>query len=507
MSAPQPPRRKPSRTQYSAGGIVDLGDMATPPHFPPLAYHPESDLRSKPNDFLPHHLVEADHRTRSDVEQSLDDLESANGDAFDYPSQHEQHSPLIYPSWTPINDRSVRPRKLPLDSATFMQRNGYTVTNGELRMNEIFEDDFEKVDKQDGLVYHQGHKSRDVDGHGTSYSIVWLEDDPDQLPSQVQLWEDRQTKQRRSMEGPALENAVRHMLETGSALVLERTISETSCKDNYECLLPDCQYTKTSMPSGHFYLTLRPGQQVWQLSKPFYFCLACFERLWTGDFNKTPGSPGIRIHQDTDPLETQAAESRHDELRSETPVDWDYYTNELALDGAMRELTVDDALRIPSLCSSRHAPPDIASSPLHQVLSELEDVPDDSPNSVNSRGDWIAPPNRVQHIAGFIKPGKSLSESETAAVKLWKAASLKQLAWEAHQRKTKYRREFENGESLVDRSLNMIKYQIADVDGEKIDEAAAEAIVKLPKRRFRGCSLAGVWLVMKNEAVWENEAV
>lgn len=203
--------------------------------------------------------------------------------------------------------------------------------------------------------------------------------------------------------------------------------------------------------------------------------------------------------------ESQTAEPKSDDLRTDTPLGFstpNAYTIELALDGSMDTLTVEEALRVPSLCSSRHAPPEIASSPLHQVIQDIEEVvvTNDSPRSINSQGDWVVPPNRVQHISAFIKPGKTLTERETAAVILWKAASFEQMQWELHQQRTKYRREYQDGETLIDRSLNMEEYQIRDVDGEAINEAEAEALVKLPKSRFRGCSLADVWMVMKNEA-------
>lgn len=223
-----------------------------------------------------------------------------------------------------------------------------------------------------------------------------------------------------------------------------------------------------------------------------------------GNFNENPGPPGIRVQPDLS-LDTRSdtAEPKSNDHRSDSPLTFSTpyaYTNELALDGSMDTLTVDDALRVPSLCSSRHAPPEITSSPLHQVIPEPEDVANDSPRSINTTGDWVIPPNRVQHISAFIKPGKTLSRRETAAVNLWKAASFEQLQWEVHQLRTKYRREYQEGEALIDRSLNMEEYQIEDIDGEVVDETAAEAIVKLPKSRFRGCSLADVWLVMKNEA-------
>lgn len=213
----------------------------TPPLFPPLAYHPESDMRSTRNDFLPPHRVEGGSQAHAGSGKDSGDTISSDEDVLDH-ARHEQQS-LIYPTWTPINNPYERPRKLPLDLAAFSLRNGYTLTNAELRMNEIFDQDFENVDKKDGLVYHKGHKSQDHDGQGTSYSFVWLEDDPEVLPAHVQQWKDKKTKDQRSLEGPTLENNVRCMLETGSAMILERTDSRSSSTDVNECLLPGESHT------------------------------------------------------------------------------------------------------------------------------------------------------------------------------------------------------------------------------------------------------------------------
>lgn len=105
-------------------------------------------------------------------------------------------------------------------------------------MNEIFDDEMENVDRKDGLVYHHGHKCQDFDGLGTSYSFVWLDDDPESLPAQVKVWKDKRARHQRSTEGPALENYIRHMLETGSAFLVERTGPEPSPEGDCECILP-----------------------------------------------------------------------------------------------------------------------------------------------------------------------------------------------------------------------------------------------------------------------------
>lgn len=205
---------------------------------------------------------------------------------------------------------------------------------------------------------------------------------------------------------------------------------------------------------------------------------------------------GIKVRQDSESEPQAAGHGTDTSPRSETPV---AYSNELTLDGASDDVSPGHTPRFSSLCSSRHAPQEITSSPLHHALDENENSANDSPRSMNSQGEWIAHVNRVQHIAAFFKPGKTLNEVETAAINLWKAASFEQLEWNRHLEKTKYRREYQAGDSLIDRSLKMDEYQMKDVDGQNIDEAAAEAIVKLPKSRFRGCSLADVWIAMRND--------
>lgn len=160
-----------------------------------------------------------------------------------------------------------------------------------------------------------------------------------------------------------------------------------------------------------------------------------------------------------------------------------------------------DIQRMSSLSSSRHADPETFSSPLRQGIEKLEHTVHDSPCSVDAQGDWIDQPTRLQHIAAFIKPGRTLNVFETAAVNLWKAASFEQLQWVVHRQKTEYRREYQAGDSLVDKSINMDNFQIEDIDSENLDDTAMEDIVKLPKSRFRGCSLADVWLVLRKECL------
>lgn len=184
-----------------------------------------------PNDYMQPHQVTGQHRFRPQVDQDSAIYTSSDEEIMDDPSTPERQSPA-YPTWTPINDPSARPRKMPLDLAAFSLRNGYSISNAELRMNEIFEGEIENVDRKDGLVYHLGHKCQDVDGNGTSYSFVWIDDDPTSLPAQVKQWKDKETKKQRCAEGPALENRIRHMLETGSALVVERVGPGSILKGN-----------------------------------------------------------------------------------------------------------------------------------------------------------------------------------------------------------------------------------------------------------------------------------
>ena len=111
------------------------------------------------------------------------------------------------------------------------------------------------------------------------------------------------------------------------------------------------------------------------------------------------------------------------------------------------------------LLASKHAPsteelcalfPDFsrASSPPPPEVSALYD----SPTSVTSTGLWRDPPTRFQQLAALIHAGKSLSESEKAAVGLWKAASKEQFHWEAHMaRAAKLRQGIDDDEDLGDR--------------------------------------------------------
>lgn len=210
--------------------------MSDPPLFPPLSHAIDSHLRATANEYLPLYQVATSKTIGPDLEQYSGDSESPDQDDLDDLAEHPPQT-LNYPTWIPINYPSDRPRKLPLDLTAFSLRNGYTLTNAELRMNEIFDDEAGDIDKQDGLVYHQGHKCQDYDGLGSSYSFVWLDDDPKVLPAQVQQWKDRITKMKRHTEGQVLENDVRHMLETGSALVVERTSFEETAISVHECLL------------------------------------------------------------------------------------------------------------------------------------------------------------------------------------------------------------------------------------------------------------------------------
>lgn len=100
-------------------------------------------------------------------------------------------------------------------------------------------------------------------------------------------------------------------------------------------------------------------------------------------------------------------------------------------------------LQVPaSLLASKHAPRDkellasqctVPTATPEQQPMDLPETPGSrvsSLSSTTSTGQWRVPPTRFQHLASYIVPGNSLSDSERAAVELWKTASKEQSDWE-----------------------------------------------------------------------------
>lgn len=83
-------------------------------------------------------------------------------------------------------------------------------------------------------------------------------------------------------------------------------------------------------------------------------------------------------------------------------------------------------------------PPRRSSTPEPEHLPAEDDMLPDSPGSMDSQGQWLYPPRRVQYIAAFIEPSATLTPETRAAVWLWKAASKAQLYWDEHMEKVQY---------------------------------------------------------------------
>lgn len=81
------------------------------------------------------------------------------------------------------------PPDLQMDATEFWVRNGYSIRNGKFNMREVYEGDIaDQQNTESDAVYHKGHKAYDFDGKGTSYSVVLMGDDPEDLPSQALEW-------------------------------------------------------------------------------------------------------------------------------------------------------------------------------------------------------------------------------------------------------------------------------------------------------------------------------
>lgn len=83
--------------------------------------------------------------------------------------------------------------ELRMDATEFWVRNGYVLQNADFHMVEVCDGDIAMHHCfDDDAVYHKGHKACDWDGKGASYSMVLMDDDPEDVPQQVEEWMARQ---------------------------------------------------------------------------------------------------------------------------------------------------------------------------------------------------------------------------------------------------------------------------------------------------------------------------
>lgn len=87
-----------------------------------------------------------------------------------------------------VRSTSLSQSKFQIDDSKFWLRDGYVAHNIQFHMREIPDDDIAVSQVIEDAVYHKGHKFRDHDGKGTSYSIVLLDDDPEDIPRQAEQW-------------------------------------------------------------------------------------------------------------------------------------------------------------------------------------------------------------------------------------------------------------------------------------------------------------------------------
>lgn len=271
---------------------------------------------------------------------------------------------------------------------------------------------------------------------------------------------------------------------------------------------------------GESVICQRPGCEKALAANVYYlcmgedtcFCLHCFEMLWEGKC--TGGLP--------DRFGTPKAHSRRDSaVNVEIPqldgVSDIYFEATQRVNGLQStpehqspvvnveapklydELHRLD-LKQSSLMQSMHAfsddeidPPPPVCTPkrsVSRVEQDLKDLPDSpgSLGSTDSNGKWRHPPTRFQELHAHIVPGATLSETDKAALALWKLVSMEQRRWNGHLARSDARRAFQAGESSEDLSVNIT----AVTPDDTVEEEALMAITGLRKKDCQGRDLSEV---------------
>jgi hypothetical protein len=187
------------------------------------------------------------------------------------------------------------------------------------------------------------------------------------------------------------------------------------------------------MLPGRYFLSLRSGLVDWQHDRHFIFCLDCFENMWDGKYNTGQWPPASiePFSRDQEDGDTEDANGLHRTLRADSVIE--------SLDGPVYIGGCHQ--RLPS------TPPAYTSSPSRHepFIPEITN----SPNSINSDGEWLHPPVRTQSIADYFIPKPRLNgddldfglqQQDAAKVRLWKAVSKEQKLWEEHMKRTRIRR-------------------------------------------------------------------
>ncbi|SMY21878.1 unnamed protein product [Zymoseptoria tritici ST99CH_1A5] len=490
--------RKYSRPHQRSYSMIDMGDIS--PLYPSGTYQTESSMRSTLERQLPH-IQPGDAgaripRTLPDPQYNTVSPENLDKEPTRIPEAHQpddedeaqiaqvvraqaSHAPT--PSWTAINVPSSPYRLLHTDADTFAQSAGYSISDVQFRMNEILTLSEDEVDtskdlpgeEDDNGVYHINHKRRPTGkarDDGASYSVVLERDDPANIPPQAVIFLQKklakEVQAERELKVPALEHQLRFVLAAGAKLMVERVGDLASPKGALQC----CKYESEPMPPGRYFLSLRRGLVDWTDDRHFLFCLDCFEKMWDCKYTTGIWPPKtIELFSQSDQGEGPD-KGRADSLIHGYP----QYLPSITYSPGGTATTNPPVLvnpaagRIDSLTSPPANPPITSSAPSTPPLKTPSPAPQafnaesssSTPDSVDSKGDWIWPPVRLQHISEFFisKRRQNVAEAEgeqkkqdesldfglhdkdAAKVRLWKAVSRGQTRWVRHMERTRLHR-------------------------------------------------------------------
>lgn len=347
----------------------------------------------------------------------------------------------------------------------------------DLRMTEALQ-----VDKHDGRVWHLGHEP------GESYSGIFANDDPDEMPLEVlhtiSAMKDKINRTKRLEKSAELLQTSRALLEAGETLGLERT-TFVEFGEPILCSRPACPYEgpNNGMPPNRYYLNLISKFEDYEAT----FCLACFEGLWNLKFTEgISDAPGL-LHPD-DPRR-DSAYALPAQLDGTHEQHWSSSNEIFKSRHAIAEESFQGTISPAHTPDNRFATPGVES-----VEAGAEQWK--SPNSTTSTGEWRYPPTRFQHIAWAIRPGVTLSPLDKAVVDLWKFTSRAQLRWEHQLARTRAIRDYyyPGGTATADLSLGMKPFIWDDVDGpaEGADVHVLEGPAHLRQKDCYGRDLSEV---------------
>lgn len=145
----------------SSEAVIDFG--ATPMWHPPASYQQESSVRQAlgPDEALKDNSTASISSSTQDhgdsvAAKSILHLHSLSFEALETPYRKDPATT------TPVNRRDAVHRVMATDSEVFAQRYQRRMLDFNIDMYDIDETQIASVDKDDGRMYHIGHKVRDV---------------------------------------------------------------------------------------------------------------------------------------------------------------------------------------------------------------------------------------------------------------------------------------------------------------------------------------------------------